>query len=448
DADARGAAVARRRRHGRHRPRRVHRHAGPVAGQAVRRAVLPGPRRPAPRRGVQLPARRRRRDEHGARLRDVELGARLRRLRAAPRHGDAADAALARGDGAGALRRRVGRRLARRRLAAAGAAPPARPARRARAGGRRRHRAGVHPVRRHLRRGGAARLPRPHPGQRVQRRLLAPGHREGGAGAAPDPQRHGRGGDGRGVGEGGVQPRPARDRVPLRRRADDVRQPRDLQDRGQGDRRPGRHGADLHGEVRRPRGQFLPRARVAARGGRQRLHRRRRARVVTAVRALPRRSAALPARADLPVRAQRQLLQAVRRGVVRPHGGRLGDRQPHVRVAGGRARPGAARGEPGARRRHEPLPGGGRAGRRRAGGDRGGAAAAPGAERQRLRLRRPAGAGDAAGGRRAVHRLGAGPLGAGRRGGGPLRQRGAGGAHRLRRRRHRLGTAAWLRAAL
>ena len=40
-----------------------------------------------------------------------------------------------------------------------------------------------------------------------------------------------------GVGQGRVQPRPARDRVPLRRRADHVRQPLHLQDRGQGDRR-------------------------------------------------------------------------------------------------------------------------------------------------------------------------------------------------------------------
>ena len=43
----------------------------------------------------------------------------------------------------------------------------------------------------------------------------------------------------RGVGQGRVQPRPARDRLPVRRRAHHLRQPLDLQDRGEGDRGPG-----------------------------------------------------------------------------------------------------------------------------------------------------------------------------------------------------------------
>ena len=42
------------------------------------------------------------------------------------------------------------------------------------------------------------------------------------------------------VGQGRVQPRPARDRVPLHRRAGHVRQPLGVQDRRQGDRRPAR----------------------------------------------------------------------------------------------------------------------------------------------------------------------------------------------------------------
>ena len=38
----------------------------------------------------------------------------------------------------------------------------------------------------------------------------------------------------------------------------DLRRPRHLQERREGDRRPGGHGADLHGEVRRARGQLVP----------------------------------------------------------------------------------------------------------------------------------------------------------------------------------------------
>ena len=83
------------------------------------------------------------------------------------------------------------------------------------------------------------------------------------------PQRDVRRGDGRRVGQGRVQPRPARDRLPLRRRPDHRRQPRRLQDRGQGDRRPAREVADLHGQVRRARGQLLPHPPLAPRGRRR-----------------------------------------------------------------------------------------------------------------------------------------------------------------------------------
>ena len=238
---------------------------GRLQGKRCAAQLLPRRGGAARRRGVQLPARRRRRDEHGRRLRDVELGARLRRLRAPARPHDAADGAVARGDRAGAVRRGVGRRLARRRLAAADPAPPARPARRARARRGRRHRAGVHAVHRLLRRGVAEGLPRPAARQPLQRRLLDAGHRAGRAGAAAHPQRHGGRGDGGRVGQGRVQPRPARDRLPLRRRAHHLRQPLDLQDRRQGDRRPGRDGADVHGEVRRAGGQLLPHPHLAAR---------------------------------------------------------------------------------------------------------------------------------------------------------------------------------------
>ena len=140
---------------------------------------------PPRRRGLQLPAGRGRRHEHGRRLRDVVLGPGLRRLRAAARPVDPAPGAVARGDRARALRRRVGGRDAGGGVPAPGAAPPARPARRAWAGGARRHRAGADRVQGHLRGGVGGRLPRPGAGQPVQRRLLAHRHRPGRAPAAP-----------------------------------------------------------------------------------------------------------------------------------------------------------------------------------------------------------------------------------------------------------------------
>ena len=61
----------------------------------------------------------------------------------------------------------------------------------------RRHRARVHGLPRHLRGGLAQGLPRPAPGQPLQRRLLAAGHRPRRAADPPHPQQHGRGRDGR-----------------------------------------------------------------------------------------------------------------------------------------------------------------------------------------------------------------------------------------------------------
>ena len=78
---ARSAADRGHERADRHGPARADRHAGPPAGQAHRRPALPRRGRRPRRRGVQLPARRRRRDEHRRRLRDELVGARLRRLR-------------------------------------------------------------------------------------------------------------------------------------------------------------------------------------------------------------------------------------------------------------------------------------------------------------------------------------------------------------------------------
>ena len=109
------------------------------------------------------------------------------------------------------------------------------------------------------------RLPGPRPGQPVQRRLLDPRHHPDRAAAARHPQPHVRRRHGRRGRQGRVQLRPARDRVPLRRRAGDRRQPQRLQDRGQGDRRAARQVAHLHGEVQRAGGQLLPHPPVAAR---------------------------------------------------------------------------------------------------------------------------------------------------------------------------------------
>ena len=117
----------------------------------------------------------------------------------------------------------------------------------------------------------------PDAGQPLQRRLLDPRHAAGRAAAARHPQRDGRRrADGR-VGQGRVQPRPARDRLPLRPRRCGPPTTTSCSRRRQGDRRPARHGADLHGQVRRARGQLLPHPHVPARHRRvDRLRRRRR----------------------------------------------------------------------------------------------------------------------------------------------------------------------------
>ena len=81
------------------------------------------------------------------------------------------------------------------------------------------NRARVHRLPRQLRTGVGQGLPRPDPGQPVQRRLLAARHGAGRAAAAADPTRDGVVGPLRRVGQGRVQPRTARDRLPVRRGA-------------------------------------------------------------------------------------------------------------------------------------------------------------------------------------------------------------------------------------
>ena len=253
----------------------------------------------------------------------------------------------------------------------------------------RRHRARVHPLRGVLRRRLGPALPRPHRRQPLQRRLLDPRRQQGRAGAARDPQRDVRRRHERRVGQGRVQLRPARDRLPLRRRAAHLRQPLGLQDRGQGDRGPARPVAHLHGQVRRARGQLVPHPPVAARHRRRgRLRRRRpRRRPQRAVRPVHGRAARHDARADLLLRAEHQLLQAFRRRLVRADRGRLGHRQPHLRAAGRRPRRRPAGREPPARWRRQPLPGRRGDDGRRAARHPGRPGAAAGLRGQRLRRR-------------------------------------------------------------
>ncbi len=181
-----------------------------------------------------------------------------------------------------------------------------------------------------------ARYQRPHAVQPLQRRLLDHRHLAHRAPAPRDPQRDVRRGHERGGRQGGVQPRSARDRLPVRRRAHDRRQPLGLQDLGEGDRRQARQVADVHAEVQRARGELLPHPPLAARHrrgrgllGRRPAHR--------ALRPLRRRCARDDAGLHPPLRAERQLLQAVRRRLVRADRRRLGQRQPHLLGTAGRA---------------------------------------------------------------------------------------------------------------
>ena len=235
--------------------------------------------------------------------------------------------------------------------------------RRARAGGVRGHRARVHRLPRHLRGGVREGLPRPQAGQPLQHRLLAPRHRARRAADPPHPQR-----DGAAPGCASRAPRASATTASTRSTSAtapalrDRRRARDLQDRRQGDRRPGGHGDHVHGQVRRARGQLVPHPPLAAARRRSAAVRRRRGRL----RALRRRPARLPARADAASRAQRQLLQALRAAArSRPR------RSPGAATtARARCASSATATRCGwscaCRRRRQPVPGAGRDDRRRA----------------------------------------------------------------------------------
>ena len=227
--------------------------------------VLPRRRARARHRGLQLPARRRRRHEHRRRLRDLLVGARVRRhgVRARRAHHPAADPPA--GDRDGAVRPGLARPLARGAVAAGDPAAAARPVRRA----------------------GLVALAGTELEFIVFDTTYEAAHGRGYRDLTPANQynvdysilgttrvepllrdirnTHVRRRAGRRGRQGRVQLRPARDRLPVRRRADHRRQPRRLQDRRQGDRRPAGQGDHVHGEVRRARGQLLPHPPVAAR---------------------------------------------------------------------------------------------------------------------------------------------------------------------------------------
>ena len=269
---------------------------------------------------------------------------------------------------------------------------------RARPGGVRRHRARVHRLPRHLRGGVREGLPRPQAGQPVQRRLLGPRRLARGAAAAQDPQPDGRRGHGGRELQGRVQRRPARDQLPLRAGAADRRRARRSTRRAR--RRSPRRRAwrsrswpsttqregiscHIHLSLRRDGAAAF-------------------AHDEAAVRALRRRPARLPARAEPVLRAQRQLLQALREGLVRAHRGRLGPRQPHVRGARRRPRRRAAGRAAPAGRGRQPVPGAGGDDRRGPARARRRAGARAAAGGQRLRVRQAARADDAGRGARAV----------------------------------------------
>ena len=147
------------------------------------------------------------------------------------------------------------------------------------------------------------------------------------------------------------------------RRAAGRRRALDLQERREGDRRPGGHGDHVHGQVRRARGQLVPHPPLAAA---RRRHRRCSPTTTDGVRPLPRRPARLPARADAVLRAERQLLQALRRAQsFAPTAVAWGrdNRTCSLRVVGHGA--GQARRAAAARRRRQPVPGAERDDRRR-----------------------------------------------------------------------------------
>ena len=164
-------------------------------------------------------------------------------------------------------------------------------------------------------------------GQPVQRRLLAAGHRAGRAADPPHPQP-----DGRRPGWWSRTPRASATTASTRSTSATGRRcgsPTSTRSTRPGPRRsPPRRSMAITfmAKYDEREGSLVPHPPVACAGLDD-----------AGLRALRRRPARLPARADAVLRAEHQLLQALRARLVRADRGRLGPRQPHVR--GARRRP-------------------------------------------------------------------------------------------------------------
>ena len=351
--------------HGGHRAARDRRHGGAAPGQAPDRPALPrrGRSSTAPRAATTCsPSTSTWRRSTGYEMSswergygDFEMKPDLDTLRPIPWH---EGTVLRHG------RPRVGGRHRGRRLAAADPAPPARPARRARAGS---------PTPAPSSSSSSSRTPTRRPGSKAYRDLEPANLYNidysllGTARVEPLIRRirnemARRRDDGREL-EGRVQPRPARDQLPLRRGAAGRRRPRDLQERRQGDRRPG--GAWRSPSWRSSTSSRATRATSTARsrdedggnafGDDQQLFDRFVAGQLACMREL-----------TLFFAPHVNSYKRFAKGSFAPDRGRLGPRQPHLLDARRRPRPGAAGREPPAGRRRQPLPGAGRDDRRRA----------------------------------------------------------------------------------
>ena len=394
----------------------------------MRRAVLPGRGGRARHRGLQLPARRRRRHEHRRRLRHVVLGARLRRLRdgARPRH--PAPGPLARRHRPGPRRPRPGS-TARRCVAS-----PRQILRRADSTG--------------WPSAAGRRSPAPSWSSSSS---TTPTSRPGPSGYRDLTPANQYNVDYSILGTARVEPL-------LRRIRNEMAGAGLHVESAKGECNLGQHEiafkyAEALDHLRQPRRSTRPAPRrspprraqrsrswpstneregnschihLSLRGDRRQpgARRRRAARAVQA-RASTSSPASSPRLRELTLllRAEHQLLQALRAGLVRADRGRLGTGQPHLRAAARRPRPVAAVREPGARRRRQPVPRRRRDDRGRPARHRQRAGARAAVDRQRLRRRRaarvPHTLRDAAG---PVGEERARPRGVRRRGRRPLRQ--------------------------
>ena len=163
---------------------------------------------------------------------------------------------------------------------------------------------------------------------------------------------------------------------------------------------------------------------------------------------VPRRVDRMRTRAGALPGAEHQLLQALRRGKLGPDDACLGPRQPHLRLPDRRPRPLAAGRDADPRRGRQPLPGLRGADRSRPARDREGPRAAAGARGQRVRVGRSPLPVDAARGDRGARERHDGAFGTRRRGRRPLPQLRPHRAAAVRRGRDLLGARAAVRARL